>query len=163
MIRGMYRLPAILFLFVVLAPAIGQAEPRDHRFGAGFSVWGLGDDFDKGTIKLTYEFGEIERFWDIRVVASVFSDDSGNYYISAGPLKEFSFNQNWSWGIGGEAGYFSGDVLGNEIEFYSRILLNYHLSEASFLRPEIGHISNAGFGDRNPGSENVAITYSWEF
>ena len=138
----------------------------DRRLGIGVSQWGLADDFDITTLKLGFEFGQIEKAWGIRIGTNAFYNfDTDAYYVSVGWVKEWNISPKWSWGISGDAGYFSnsGEELGNEIEFYTRASLNYHLSESGFLRGEVGHISNAGFGDRNPGSENIAITYNWVF
>ncbi len=137
----------------------------DTRFGIGVSQWGLADSFDITTYMVNLEFAEIERLWNIRIVSGAFYNfDNDAGYISVGWLKDWrSQSGKWSWGIAGNAGYFSGDVLGNEVEFYTRGMLNYHLSEKGFIRAEIGHISNAGFGDTNPGSENLALSYNWVF
>jgi hypothetical protein len=160
----MNKLPTLVLISLIFFTTIVHTEPLDHRFSIGWSQWGLDDDFNVGTIKLAYEFGKFENIWGIRAVVSSFvNDDFDDFYISAGFLKEFTINPKWSWGFGGEGGYYSADALGKEIEFYSRALVNYHLSESAFLRAEIGHISNASFGDVNPGSENLAITYNWQF
>ena len=149
---------------LLLISAATNTARADHRFGIGWSQWGLADDFDISTARVTYEFGEIEKIWNIRLLLGViYNWDNDNYYVSGGFLKEWNISPKWSWGIGGEAGYFSGDALGNELEFYSRGVLNWHVSQSGFLRLELGHISNAGFGDTNPGSENLALTYNWSF
>ena len=93
----------------------------------------------------------------------MYNFDNDAYLLSGGWLKEWTINPNWSWGIGGELGYYDGKALGNELEFYTRAVLNWHVSESGLLRAEIGHISNAGFGDTNPGSENLALSYNWTF
>ena len=154
-------LSCALLLFFSTATTTAFA---DHRFGIGWSQWGLADDFDISTVRLTYEFGEIEKIWDIRLLLGAFYNwDNDAGYVSGGWLKEWTINPKWSWGIGGEAGYFSGDALGNEVEFYTRLVLNWHVNDSGFIRFEGGHISNAGFGDVNPGSENLAISYNWSF
>ena len=157
------RLPASLLLPFLLT--LSGSAFADFRFGVGYSQWGLGDSFDIPSVKATFEFKPIERFFDVRVVTSGFyGTDGDNYYLAVGWLFERKFAERWSWGIGGEAGYFSGnDVLGNELEFYTRGLINYHFRNDNLLRLEVGHISNAGFGDINPGSENLALTYLWSF
>lgn len=152
-------------VFVALGLLSTNTAQADTRFGIGVSQWGLADDFDITTYMVNLEFGEIEKIWKIRIVTGAFYNfDNDAGYISVGFLKDWtSKNGKWSWGFAGNAGYFSGDVLGNEVEFYSRGMLNYHVSEKGFIRAEIGHISNAGFGDTNPGSENLALTYNWVF
>ena len=135
----------------------------DHRFAVGYSQWAALDDFDVGSYKVSYEFGEIQRVWNIRMGLTGFYSENDEYFIGVGATKEWSISPKWSWGIAIDGGYFSGDVLGDEIEFYSRILSNWHVSRSGFLRLEFGHISNAGFNDINPGSENLALTYNWVF
>ncbi|MGI9206249.1 MAG: acyloxyacyl hydrolase [Woeseiaceae bacterium] len=135
----------------------------DHRFAIGWSQWAALDEFDVGSYKVSYEFGEIERAWNIRIGLTGFYSENDEYFAGIGATKEWSMSPKWSWGIALDAGYFSGDALGDEVEFYTRALLNWHVSQSGFLRLEFGHISNAGFGTTNPGSENLGLTYNWSF
>ena len=165
--KKMYRFLKISALpFVVLFFMCGNAS-ADHRFGLGWSQWGALDDFDVGSVQATYQFGEVESIWDLRFGFTGFYSEFDTFFIGFGAMKEWGIGQNWSWGIGFDAGYYDGsrglDELDNEIEFYSRILLNWHVSQSGFLRLEFGHISNAGFGENNPGSENLGLTYNWAF
>jgi hypothetical protein len=162
-INATLRLQACISL--LLFSAATNTAFADHRFGIGWSQWGMADDFDVSTARLTYEFGEIEKIWNIRPLIGWFYNwDNEAYYVSVGALKEWNINPRWSWGIGGEMGYHDGgETLGSDAEFYTRGVLNWHLTESGFFRLEVGHISNAGFGDVNPGSENLALTYNWRF
>ena len=149
-----------------MMPAVTLASPDEHRFGLGAAVWGVLDDWDRGTTWTTYEFAEIESVWGIRPSIMAFVASNSRYYVSVGWLKEFDEDDGdpWSWGFGGQAGYFHNPGrLGYDIEFYSRILVNYDINENMFLRGEFGHISNAGFGDKNPGSENLTLSINWRF
>ena len=139
----------------------------DQRLGIGWSQWGALDDFDVGSVQAIYQFGEVERIWDLRFGFTGFYSELDTFFIGFGATKEWRIGQNWSWGIGFDAGYYDGsrgrDELDYEIEFYSRILLNWHVSQSGLFRLEFGHISNSGFGDTNPGSENLGLTYNWVF
>ncbi len=162
--QRMRRDTVLTVLLVFLLSTGAHAEQKDHRFGVGWSQWGLYDDFDIETVKATYEFGEVEKIWGVRPVVSGFTSGGFDaYYLAGGWLKEFTISQSWSWGIGMVGGYFNGDELGHEVEFYSRCVLNYRATPSFFVRAETGHISNAGLGDRNPGSENLALTFHWVF
>ena len=156
-----HRLKKVVFVLMFLG--LSGAANADRRLSMGWSQWGLFDEFDIGTFKATYEFGEMPKIWDTRIGVSIFYGLEDEYYVSVGWMKEWNINSNWSWGLGGDAGYFSGDILGNEVEFYTRGILNYHISQTRFIRAEVGHISNAGFGENNPGSENLALSYTWVF
>ena len=139
-------LPVVVLFFMC-----GNAS-ADHRFGIGWSQWGALDDFDVGSVQATYQFGEVESIWDLRFGFTGFYSEFDTFFIGFGAMKEWGIGQNWSWGIGFDAGYYDGsrglDELDNEIEFYSRILLNWHVSQSGFLRLEFG-----------PGTMHVEFTF----
>ena len=53
--------------------------------------------------------------------------------------------------------------LGDTIEFYSSLSGLYNFSESFSLEAEIGHISNGGLGDTNPGSESFVLSAHYHF
>jgi hypothetical protein len=60
-------------------------------------------------------------------------------------------------------GYFekgSGKELGNRVEFRSGVEIAYRFDDKSRLGVAIHHLSNASLGDRNPGVENLIVTYA---
>jgi hypothetical protein len=157
-----------ILCIVALAIASFQAMAAEtdadaHRAGVGFAVWGMFDDMDKGALQASYEFAEQDKLWGIRPVLLGMVADNSKYYLSVGWLKEFELASQWSWGVGGQAGYFHDPgPLGYEVEFYTRVMVNYQLDKDVFIRGEFGHISNAGFGDANPGSENLTLSINWQ-
>lgn len=153
----------VLALLLLVSAVTGTAR-GDDRLGVGVSLWGLLDGVDSTAVRVTYEFAENPRIWDSRLLlGGMYDFDDDAFYASGGWLKEWTINRNWSWGIGGELGYYSGELLGDEIQFFTRIVLNRHFSESGLLRAEVGHISNAGLGDSNPGSEVFGIVYIRSF
>lgn len=156
------HLAAVLLL--LFSPSLAIAGEKDHNFGLGLSFWGIGDSYDNEFLRLSYEFKSSDRFWGVRPLAALSANTSGDYYVSLGWVKELPLSNKWSWGFGQEYGYWNGDDhLGYDVEFYSRILADYSLSSTSHMRAEIGHISNAGFGDHNPGSEILTLSYTKRF
>ena len=110
------------------------------------------------------ELAPLEDLFEIRPTLHLDIGDRDEGYYSLGVSRYFSLNGSWSAGIGFQAGYLQNVAsLGYELEFYSRFLLVYHLDAYSAVRLEAGHISNAGFGDVNPGSENLGLSYSYYF
>ena len=60
-------------------------------------------------------------------------------------------------------GYYargSGYNLGHVIEFRSQFELAYRFDDRSRLGVSFGHMSNAGIGDKNPGTESLMLNYS---
>ncbi len=151
-------------LLLLLATATASASDKDHNFGMGVSFWGIGDSYDNEFLRLSYEFKPSDRFWGIRPLVALSANTSSDYYVSLGWVKDLPLRNKWSWGFGQEYGYWNGDDhLGYDIEFYSRLFVDYGLSASSYLRAEFGHISNAGFGDHNPGSEILTLSYTKSF
>ena len=59
-------------------------------------------------------------------------------------------------------GYYdngSGKNLGNDLQFRTTLEISYKLKNENRIGLSIGHISNANFGDKNPGVEIISLTY----
>ena len=59
-------------------------------------------------------------------------------------------------------GYYdngSGKNLGNDLQFRTTLELSYRLKNENRIGISLGHISNANFGDKNPGTEIISLTY----
>jgi len=65
-----------------------------------------------------------------------------------------------SFGVGA---YDEGDGkdLGDTIEFRSQVELAYRFDNRSRVGVAFSHISNAGIGDRNPGTEILNVYYAY--
>jgi len=133
------------------------------RLGFGLGISNLLDSEKNLVETLFLEGQELDRFWSIRPLVSITLSDEGGFYAALGVLKEWDVGKNWSLGAGFSAGGFEEGIdeedLGHDIEFYSRVLLEYQVQEIGLLRCEIGHISNGSLGDVNPGSELVILSW----
>ena len=61
------------------------------------------------------------------------------------------------------AGYYhegNGRDLGHEVEFRSGVELAYRFDDRTRLGVLFYHLSNAGLGDHNPGTEVLSLSYS---
>ena len=87
-------------------------------------------------------------------------------YGAVGILTDLYFGRRWvvtpSFGAG-LYGDGSGKDLGHTIEFRSQIELGYRFDDRSRISLALGHISNAGLGDSNPGTEIATIYYHIPF
>jgi lipid A 3-O-deacylase len=71
-------------------------------------------------------------------------------------------SEKWSLLPSLSGGYYSdgaGKDLGHDVEFYSQLRLEYRLATGAGIGLGVGHISNAGLGDKNPGAETVYLSY----
>jgi len=63
-------------------------------------------------------------------------------------------------------GYYNkggGKDLGSLLEFKSEIQMSFDLSDSSHLGMSYNHISNASFGDKNPGANSYMLNYLKQF
>ncbi len=144
-----------------------QTLAAGYRAGPGIGVIDAFDDADTLTISLTIEGRPIPTWWEMRPTAQLLAIDEDGYYLGLGLLKEFTIKQDWSWGIAFSAGaaHESSETkaLKYDMEFYSRIFLSHLLNKKNDLRLELGHISNAGLDERNPGTEPLMLFWIHHF
>ena len=132
---------------------------NNASLGIGTGVWGVFDDADVHAVHIDYELPKLKRFYDLLPIYSVFKAEQGYNYYGSGFTKTFRLDSELNWGIGSQFGIVDRPRgLGHKVEFYSRISLENKISNEFFIRFELGHISNAGLGDLNPGSESFLIS-----
>ena len=105
----------------------------------------------------------IQPLGGIQAHAGLLVAEEDTWYLHAGLNKVFELPGRWSWGLSLSAGYYDSNDrhmdLGHEVEFLTRLQLDYELSTDQSLRVELGHISNANIGDDNPGAEFVMFNW----
>ncbi len=86
------------------------------------------------------------------------------YYLGGGLLYDWYITEHLfitpSLGVG-VYGEHHGINLGSVLEFRSGVECGYDLKEAGRLSVGFWHLSNAGLGDRNPGTEIAALRYAF--
>ena len=155
----------LLLLSLSLASG-GQAAPRLALGAGAFYPFNTEIPHD-GLALLVIEASPLDDWWQIRPMAQAFITNNANYYVGLGASRDFVINDSWLWGVASGVGYYhkvDGDYdLGTELEFYSRLYLGWQLSPKQGLRLDLGHISNAGFDDHNPGSETLTLSWVYQW
>lgn len=150
----------IISLFVIAVAAPAMADDVD-RVSLGLGYYDINDDEGAADFRLEYRPGT-PLFWELRpwIGAEVTSD--GGAYGALGFLYDFHLGNNWLLIPNFGAGLYAdggGKELGHAIEFRSQIEVAYQFDNASRLGLAFGHISNAGIGDKNPGTEILNLYY----
>ena len=120
-------------------------------------------DNEAASFGLEYRF---DPFWyQLRPIVGAFGTTDGSVYGYAGLqydieiMKDILFlSPNFAAGA-----YSRGDdgkKLGGAIEFRSGIELQYQMQNQHRIGVAFNHMSNASIYDRNPGVENLMLTYS---
>ena len=133
----------------------------DNRLGEislGAALWNALDDADRSAVHLAYLHRPLSRFYDIQPGFLVIYADEGQHYYSLGVHKQVYRYAAFSLSVSFHAGLVdSPEALGDNIEFYSALNAGYQLNTRWALALEVGHISNGGLGETNPGSEGLSL------
>ncbi|MEK9661933.1 MAG: acyloxyacyl hydrolase [Alphaproteobacteria bacterium] len=161
----MTRILAILAALILAAPvgatAAGAADDEPDFLSIGAGWYDFNDDKDAVDGRIEYR-SNWKMLGFVKPWAGVEFTSDAAFYGVAGVLVDIYFGRRVvvtpSFGVGA---YADGDGkdLGNTIEFRSQIELGYRFDDWSRVSLAVGHISNAGLGDSNPGTEIATIYY----
>lgn len=138
--------------------ALQQEENRLGEISLGAALWNVFDDADRSALHLAYLHRPLNQFYDIQPGFLIIYADEGQHYYSLGVHKQLYRYAAFSLSVSFHAGLVdSPEALGDNIEFYSALNAGYQLNTQWTLALEIGHISNGGLGETNPGSEGISL------
>lgn len=156
----------MLAALIVCATPLWAAPPEPQRppdrlvIGAG-----LYDSFDQEaeTLDLRIEYRWGISLWALRPWAGIEVTADGALYAVAGVLADIGIGSNWIVTPGAGAGFYdegNGKDLGDPVEFRTQLEVARRFSGDDRLAIALSHISNAGLGDANPGTEVLTVYYS---
>ncbi|CCQ74905.1 conserved exported protein of unknown function[Include Lipid A 3-O-deacylase domain] [Magnetospira sp. QH-2] len=89
---------------------------------------------------------------------------SGHAFIGAGVLWDIYFGRRWVATPSFAPHFYTGSDdkldMGHALEFRSQLEVAYRFDDRSRLGLAVSHYSNAGLGDKNPGTETLSVYYS---
>lgn len=154
---GRYMMKLLLLLLLALPLTATSAG----KLSVGAGLWGLFDDQDIQAAHLSFELKPQERIYNLSPSFTLIHAEGGDNYFALGLNKRLTLGEHFEWGVGTNIGLLNhSEQLGHKLEFYTKAFVGYKLSAHSSIELEIGHISNAGFGDINPGSESLVLSYT---
>jgi hypothetical protein len=142
-----------------------QAQAQEVTLSLGWTGQ-YGDSEDNAAAAgLDVVVGGLFQTWrlGLGVGAAVATTANADTWVGAGPVLWLDLGSGWRAEASTMAGiYADNDVdLGGTVQFHSRLGLSYALSPAWRLGASVGHISNAGLYDDNPGIERVMIALTY--
>ena len=154
----------LLGVLISVSPADLRAEADDPDFltiGAGYYDFNRQDD-EGAEFRLDYRFSE--KLWIFKPFLTSAVTTGGQTFLGVGFLVDIYFGNRWVLTPQTSATWYQGENddqdLGYPLEFRSRLELAYRFDNRSRLGIAIDHSSNAGLGDRNPGTETISLNYS---
>lgn len=171
-LSGVYRKGLQLLISVLLWGAITSWQ-HAHADGTAQNpvrmlelTVGEVDAFDpngNAWVGISYRFLPFGRM-GLFPALGVSGSDNGSLYVHADLRHDFWLNDRWifvpSFGVGA---FKSSDSLrlGHGLEFRSGFDLACRIYGQYRLAVGIHHLSNAGLGDKNPGTETVVATFGF--
>lgn len=149
------------FLFTASALTALPANATDYLTFSVGSFDAFDNTHDATLMGIEYRAEPLQ--YNFVPIFGAFANFDGGVYGYAGLNWEWEVSQDWfiipNFAIGG---YSHGDSkdLGGGLEFRSGIEIDYQMPDKSRFGVALNHLSNAGIYDRNPGEENVIMTYS---
>lgn len=158
---------ALSTALLALAPAFSAKAEDKLSLGVGY--YDINDNEGAADFRLEYRWDD-PLVWVVKPWVGTEATSDGSVLALGGVLLDMTLDDSWvltpSFGVG-LFGRGNGKDLGNTIEFRSQLELGYTLENQSRIGLAGGHISNAGLGDSNPGTEIVGLYYhmpaSWIF
>ncbi|MBU0725015.1 MAG: acyloxyacyl hydrolase [Alphaproteobacteria bacterium] len=163
-LRGVLSWAAAAVLGLGLGVSAGAAKAEEPAFLAlSAGAYDVNDDFTAGEFRAEYRFSEASKLWIFTPFIGVMATTDEAVYGYVGLGVDIPLGQRVvlipSAAVGA---YHDGDGkdLGHTVEFRTGLELAYRFDNRSRLGLAVHHISNAGLGDSNPGTESVVLTYS---
>jgi hypothetical protein len=160
-LRGKLRRIAIALLGMaaLLGPLAARAEEP------AFVTLGLGEydifhNDQAGDFMLEYR---ADRFYFIHPKLGMEATTAGAFYAYGGFNFDIPMGNHFLLTLGTAVGHYSngsGKDLGDTVEFKSGAEIALRLRNRARLAMALYHISNAGLGSDNPGTEILGLTYS---
>jgi len=148
-----------LCALLLLARPAWADDPDFIAFSAG--VFDLGKDRTAAEGRLEYRSDF--RLWLFKPFAGVMATSDGGAHVYVGVLVDMYFGRRMVATLSFAPGYYAkggGKDLGNDLEFRSQLEIAYRFDDRSRLGMSISHLSNASIGKKNPGTENLMLTYA---
>ncbi len=99
----------------------------------------------------------------LRAVVATLANSDGSLFMGTGAAYEVRLAR-WDLTptfVPGVYRHGHGKDLGYPLEFRSQLELGYRLRQGSRIAVAFSHLSNAGFGSRNPGQESLTVNWQW--
>jgi len=157
-----FSLALFLMVSAISLPDVAFADDNEPAFiSGGIGLMDVSENSILGEFRIEYRHND--RFWIFKPVVGVEVVSDGGFYAHAGVMTDIFLNRKIVLTPSFNMGYWKDGStlkLGYELEFRSQLELAYRFEDRSRLGISLHHISNANLGDKNPGTEAVAVYYS---
>jgi len=159
---------AVFCLAICLGINLASGAPKEIRknidpdfITVGVGGFDVNDDQTSSQVEIQARLNN--RFWIFKPQVGMFVTRKEGIYAYFGIMTDFFFRGRFvispSFGVGANH-EGEGKQLGGAVEFRSAIEFAYRFDDRSRFGIQVGHLSNAGIYEENPGTEFAILNYS---
>ena len=155
---------AVLVLVAVLVGGLPAAADDPDFLAFSLGSFDVNDDEDSIEARLEYR-SDIKLLW-VKPFSGVMVNTNSGVYGYGGILLDVFLGRRLVVTPSFAVGLYhvgAGKDLGSAIEFRSQIEVGFRFDDRSRLALSFDHVSNAGIDDKNPGTEELVLTYAVPF
>jgi len=169
---NMTKLYTFIFSFLFFLPVVSEDKKiskNEHEVNFYTGVFDFSDD-GKSAQLYGFEHQNESLFRETKigrlspVTGAFITADSATYFYTGIQAHydygKIDFTPSFTPGLYGEG---DGKDLGHILEFKSELQATYNISENTSLGMSYNHVSNASFGDKNPGANSYAFNFLKKF
>jgi hypothetical protein len=143
--------------------AAAPARADDPAFvTGGIGLYDMMDNEEATSLHLEYR--SAKKLWFLKPFGGALATTDATFYGYGGLLVDIYFGRRLVLTGNTAVGLFSdghGKDLGSAVEFRTGLELAWRFDNRARLGVGFHHISNAGIGDSNPGTEILSLIFSW--
>lgn len=151
----------LLLLPLLLLAFSAPAKAEGDLLSLSIGYYDINDNEDATDFRAEYRW-DSPLFWVIEPWIGAEGTSDGALYGLGGLLADIQVGNGFLITPSFGAGLYSdgdGKDLGHVVEFRSQLEMGWEFSNSSRIGIAGGHISNAGLGDKNPGTEFLNVYY----
>ncbi|MCE5394332.1 MAG: acyloxyacyl hydrolase [Acidithiobacillus sp.] len=168
---GIFRI-GILFLVLLAAPgaeAIGILGSTAPYLSVGAGIFNMvgavnDDGYNHTPAEINLEYQSGEKIFGIGLGLGLLANTDGAVYGYGGFFSDIALSKHWILTpFAGLGGYHQGQSknMGSTFLFRLELGLAYQLDSGDRIGLKIAHLSNGDLYRRNPGENEVQLTYSF--
>lgn len=155
---------ATLAAFTALTSSALAASSNIDDIAVYAGQFSVGRDPANRSVEAGIEYRWADQFNGIRPTVGIMGNTDSAFYGYGGLYWDLPLGtEPFMITPGVAVGYYNhGDSkpLGSEIEFRDTIELSYKFDDGQRIGGQFTHMSNAGIGNKNPGTESWQVIYS---
>lgn len=154
-------------LLSIATPVIAQDAEPSYWLNVAIGYYDVFDEQDGVDVRAEFRSNTDVLIDNLKPWAGLEVTSQGSLWGGAGLLYDWEFEDNWHFTPSFGAGLYnaggSDKDLDYPIEFRTQLEFSYEYESRGRIGLSLSHMSNAGLGDHNPGTEVLSLNWGYPF